>query len=159
MESRVVSVEINPQLAERARARLTAAGIGCARIETADAIASYEPGREFDAVCVTGAVFDVPEKFKSWLRVGGRLFVIRGESPALEGLLITRLSKDDFRTDSLFESATNTFERNFMLRALEKCGWNVTATAEYLGIPLSTLKYKMDKLDVRQLARRIRGVS
>ena len=61
------------------------------------------------------------------------------------------------RTDNLFEDATNTFERNFILRALEKCGWNVTATAEYLGIPLSTLKYKMDKLDVRQLARRIRG--
>ncbi len=60
-------------------------------------------------------------------------------------------------TDSLFENATNTFERNFILRSLEKCGWNVTGTAEYLGIPLSTLKYKMDKLDVRQLARRIRG--
>jgi len=60
-------------------------------------------------------------------------------------------------TESLFEDATNTFERNFILRALEKCGWNVTGTAEYLGIPLSTLKYKMDKLDVRQLARRLRG--
>jgi transcriptional regulator with PAS, ATPase and Fis domain len=59
--------------------------------------------------------------------------------------------------DKLFEEATNTFERNFILRALEKCGWNVTASAEYLGIPLSTLKYKMDKLDVRQLARRLRG--
>jgi transcriptional regulator with PAS, ATPase and Fis domain len=60
--------------------------------------------------------------------------------------------------ESLFEEATNTFERNFILRALEKCGWNVTATADYLGVPLSTLKYKMDKLDVRQLARRLRGV-
>jgi len=60
-------------------------------------------------------------------------------------------------TDSLFEDATNTFERNFVLRALEKNGWNVTATSEYLGIPLSTLKYKMDKLDVRQLAKRLRG--
>ena len=59
--------------------------------------------------------------------------------------------------DSLFEDATNTFERNFILRALEKCGWNVTGTAEYLGIPLSTLKYKMDKLEVRQIARRLRG--
>src|SRR5438874_2961330 len=59
--------------------------------------------------------------------------------------------------DSLFEEATNTFERNFILRSLEKCGWNVTGTAEYLGIPLSTLKYKMDKLDVRQLAKRLRG--
>ena len=59
--------------------------------------------------------------------------------------------------ESLFEEATNTFERNFILRALEKCGWNVTGTAEYLGVPLSTLKYKMDKLDVRQLAKRLRG--
>jgi DNA-binding NtrC family response regulator len=60
--------------------------------------------------------------------------------------------------DSLFEEATNAFERNFILRALEKCGGNVTATAEYLGIPLSTLKYKMDKLEVRQFVRRLRGV-
>jgi len=59
--------------------------------------------------------------------------------------------------DSLFEDATNTFERNFILRALEKNGWNVTSSAEYLGIPLSTLKYKMDRLDVRHLARRLRG--
>jgi len=61
------------------------------------------------------------------------------------------------RSESLFEDATNTFERNFILRALEKCGWSVTGTAEYLGIPLSTLKYKMDKLEVRQLAKRLRG--
>ena len=61
------------------------------------------------------------------------------------------------RTGSLFDDATRTFERNFILRSLEKCGWNVTATSEYLGMPLSTLKYKMDKLDVRQIARRIRG--
>jgi len=60
-------------------------------------------------------------------------------------------------TDNLFEEATNTFERNFILRALEKCGWNVTSTSEYLAIPLSTLKYKMDKLDVRQIAKRLRG--
>ena len=30
-------------------------------------------------------------------------------------------------------------------------------TSEYLGIPLSTLKYKMDKLDVRQLGQTLRG--
>jgi two-component system response regulator AtoC len=68
-----------------------------------------------------------------------------------------QLEPDSAQGGSLFEKATNTFERNYLLRALEKCGWNVTATAEYLGIPLSTLKYKMDKLDVRHLARRLRG--
>jgi transcriptional regulator with PAS, ATPase and Fis domain len=59
--------------------------------------------------------------------------------------------------ESLFQEATNTFERNFILRALEKQGWNVTATARYLGIPLSTLKFKMDRLEIRELAKRLRG--
>ena len=59
--------------------------------------------------------------------------------------------------ESLFQEATNTFERNFILRALETSGWNVTATARHLGIPLSTLKFKMDRLDIRELARRLRG--
>src|SRR5712672_1408901 len=68
-----------------------------------------------------------------------------------------QLEPRGMHTENLFEDATNTFERNFILRALEKCGWNVTGTAEYLGIPLSTLKYKMDKLDVRQLAKKLRG--
>jgi DNA-binding NtrC family response regulator len=69
-----------------------------------------------------------------------------------------QLEPQGTRTGNLFEDATSTFERNFILRALEKCGWSVTATSEYLGLPLSTLKYKMDKLEVRQLARRIRGI-
>ena len=70
---------------------------------------------------------------------------------------LAQLEPHEGRGESLFDEATSTFERNFILRALEKCGWNVTATAEYLGIPLSTLKYKMDKLEVRQLAKRLRG--
>src|SRR3989475_1577968 len=68
-----------------------------------------------------------------------------------------QLEPQGSRSGSLFEEATLTFERNFILRALEKNGWNVTSKAEYLGVPLSTLKYKMDKLEVRQLAKRLRG--
>jgi two-component system response regulator AtoC len=68
-----------------------------------------------------------------------------------------QLEPQGTRSASLFENATNTFERNFIMRALEKNGGNVANTAEYLGIPLSTLKYKMDKLDVRQFAKRMRG--
>jgi two-component system, NtrC family, response regulator AtoC len=69
-----------------------------------------------------------------------------------------QLEPQGLSSESLFESATTTFERNFILRALEKCGGNVTSTSEYLGIPLSTLKYKMDKLDVRRpVPKRLRG--
>jgi transcriptional regulator with PAS, ATPase and Fis domain len=60
-------------------------------------------------------------------------------------------------SENLLDLAVSTFERNFIIRALEKGGWNVTATAKALGIPLSTLKFKMDRLEIRELARKIRG--
>jgi DNA-binding NtrC family response regulator len=64
----------------------------------------------------------------------------------------------DEETDGkLLARACQTFERNFILKALERSGWSVTGTARYLGIPLSTMKHKMDKLGIRPLARRLRG--
>ncbi|HEV3058863.1 MAG TPA: sigma-54 dependent transcriptional regulator [Vicinamibacterales bacterium] len=70
---------------------------------------------------------------------------------------LAQLEPHGARTSSLFEDATNTFERSFIMRALERNGGNVTATAEYLGIPLSTLKYKIDRLGIRQLRKRTGG--
>ncbi|MGE3274477.1 MAG: sigma-54-dependent transcriptional regulator [Vicinamibacterales bacterium] len=65
---------------------------------------------------------------------------------------------DRARTDQgLLDRAVQAFERNFLIRALERSGWNVTRTARYLGVPLSTLKFKMDRLEIRALAKRVRG--
>ena len=68
-----------------------------------------------------------------------------------------KLDAASVSSETRFEEACDTFERNFILRALEKSDWNVTATARYLGIPLSTLKHKMQRLDLRDLARKLRG--
>ena len=57
---------------------------------------------------------------------------------------------------SLLDRALGTFERNFLVRALERNAWNVTQTARYLGVPLSTLKFKIERLDIRELARKIK---
>jgi DNA-binding NtrC family response regulator len=70
---------------------------------------------------------------------------------------VAQLNAQGPTAENLLERAVSTFERNFIIRALEKAGWNVTATSRTLGIPLSTLKFKMDRLEIRQLARRIRG--
>ncbi len=61
-------------------------------------------------------------------------------------------------SESIYQEALDTFERNFLIKALERCDWNVSATARYLGLPLSTLKHKLGRLDIRDLARRLRGV-
>jgi len=57
---------------------------------------------------------------------------------------------------SLLDRALGTFERNFLVRALERNAWNVTQTSRYLGVPLSTLKFKMERLEVRELARKLK---
>lgn len=58
---------------------------------------------------------------------------------------------------SLLDRALATFERNFIIRALERSAWNVTHTARYLGVPLSTLKFKIDRLEIRELAKKLKG--
>ena len=72
-------------------------------------------------------------------------------------LHVAQLDTQGPTSENLLERAVSTFERNFIVRALEKSGWNVTGTARALGIPLSTLKFKMDRLEIRELARKIRG--
>jgi DNA-binding NtrC family response regulator len=72
-------------------------------------------------------------------------------------LHVAQLAAQGPTSENMLERAVSTFERNFIVRALEKSAWNVTATARALGIPLSTLKFKMDRLEIRELARKIRG--
>ena len=99
----VVSLEIHPELAAAARARLDATGLGSnIRIDTADALA-WDTDRRFDVVCVTGAVAVVPARFLQWLRPGGRLFVVRGVSPVMVAVLHVN-DVNGPRIESLFET-------------------------------------------------------
>ena len=102
-----------------------------------------------------GNIRELENLIERLVAVSDKLYISEEDLP-LE-FHFAQLEQPGKASANLFEDATNAFERNFILRALEKNGWNVTGTAEYLGIPLSTLKYKMDRLDVRQLARRLRG--
>lgn len=70
-------------------------------------------------------------------------------------LQIARATATDDES-SVLDRAMAAFERTFIIRALERCDWSVTATARDLGIPLSTLKHRMARLDIREVARRLR---
>ena len=70
---------------------------------------------------------------------------------------VAQLNHDGPAGENMLDRAVATFERNYIVRALDKYEWNVTATARALGIPLSTLKAKMSRLGIREIARRIRG--
>ena len=69
---------------------------------------------------------------------------------------LARLDHRPENTGALLQAACDSFERSFILRALERQEWNVSAAARYLGLPLSTLKHKMGRLDVREHAKRFR---
>ena len=100
----VTSVEQHADIAGAARARLTTAGIANADIVVSEAVHGFDPKREFDAVVITGAVFAVPEKFRRWLKPGGRLFVVEGESPAQRARLVTRTGDSRYTNEGLFET-------------------------------------------------------
>src|SRR5690606_35272387 len=102
----VLSLERHADLAEAARARLDATGLGGnVAIEVADAMA-FDTDRRFDAVCVTGAVDTIPERFLQWLRPGGRLLPVGGHAPAMEAVLVRRDggAVNAGRPESLFET-------------------------------------------------------
>jgi DNA-binding NtrC family response regulator len=48
----------------------------------------------------------------------------------------------------MLNMAVETFERNYILKTMEKVKWSRKDAAEALGIPISTLKYKLEKLNL-----------
>lgn len=100
----VVGLEFHADLAQNARARLQAQGIGNVRIDHADAM-HWDSERRFDAICVGGAVAAIPGRFLKWLRPGGRMFVVHGLAPAMEAALVRHADNTaGFAVESLFET-------------------------------------------------------
>lgn len=87
LAERVVSVELHTDLAETATANLRKAGVGNADIEVADAVHGYDPGRVFDVMVVTGATAELPQHWYEWIRPGGRIFAVVGQSPVQRATL------------------------------------------------------------------------
>lgn len=100
----VVSVERHADFVDTARARLRDAGIGNIDLVHADALDDFKPDRQFDAIAVTGAVAQVPQRFRDWLKPGGRMFVVAGVEPAMRALLLRREVDGGFSEESLFET-------------------------------------------------------
>ena len=100
----VVSVEIHEELHSEAAAKLAGKGVTNVELFTGDALAGWQPEQAHDVLVVTGSVLEVPEAFLGWVNPGGRMFVVRGRSPAMEALLMTRLNVTEWTVESLFET-------------------------------------------------------
>jgi len=103
LASRVTSIDIYPDFVERAAGNLDAGGFDNVELLTMDATRDLPDGK-FDAVVVTGSIQTFDPRFVDALELGGRLFVVVGESPAMHAKLVERTSEHDWRTTSLFET-------------------------------------------------------
>ena len=102
----VISLEIDPELAEKARDNLQKAGIYNAEVRTGDgaanfaqAVSSSDPLRgPFDVIVLSGSVAEVPHALLAHLKVGGRLAAIVGDEPMMRATFVTRVSDSEFST-------------------------------------------------------------
>ena len=101
--AQVKALEIHSDLAVAARENLAKAGIGGVEVETADGLSLQEQAR-YDVVFVTGSLPIDEERFRLALKPGGRLFVIIGEAPTMEALLVRRDAEQRFSSVILFET-------------------------------------------------------
>ena len=103
LSARVLSLEINPVLAEQARANLRRAGIENAEVRVADAAASrFAPcvgNAPYDAIVLSGSVAEVPADLLELLKVGGRLFAVVGQEPVMRATIVRRASENAYHTE------------------------------------------------------------
>ena len=103
---RVISLEINPELAALARANLQQAGIHNAEVREADGARDLQADGPFDVIVLSGSVAEVPASLLNQLKVGGRLFAITGQEPVMRATLITRNSDKSFTTVQPWDTNT-----------------------------------------------------
>jgi protein-L-isoaspartate(D-aspartate) O-methyltransferase len=95
---RVISLEIEPQLARMARENLQRAGIHNAEVREADGAHGLAAEGPFDAIVLSGSVHEVPQALLQQLKVGGRLAAITGDEPIMRATFITRTGEASFET-------------------------------------------------------------
>ena len=104
MADHVISVELVQELSARAARNLTSHHFDNITLEVGDASKGWG-GEKFDAIVLTGSVPLPPQSLYEMLNVGGRLFAIVGDAPAMQAMLVTCCAPGVFETTTLFETS------------------------------------------------------
>jgi protein-L-isoaspartate(D-aspartate) O-methyltransferase len=103
LAAHVTSVEILPELSAQAAKNLTAHHYDNVQLEIGDAANSWGAAK-YDVIALTGSVPQIPQAYQQQLNIGGRLFAIVGDAPAMQAQVFTRLANDVFECKTLFET-------------------------------------------------------
>lgn len=103
LAERVTSIASSPEI--RDIASRNAANNSLTNIDFEQAsLAEFDQPHGFDVIAVTGSLAKVPENLRQALKLGGRMFVVTGDAPVMQALLISRVSESEWTTQSLFET-------------------------------------------------------
>lgn len=102
--SYVYSVDINEDFMPQAQRNLSSLAIDNVTLQTGDASKGWAERPSYDVIVITGSMPEVPETYKQSLEVGGRLFVVVGDAPAMRAMLITRVTDDIWSEETFIET-------------------------------------------------------
>lgn len=104
LAKRVYSVDIVSDFKMQTHANLHTHGIKNVTLETGDAAKGWSKHGKYDVNIVTGSMPVLPTTILNDLNIGGRLFVITGDAPAMSAQLITCVGEGAYNTVTLFET-------------------------------------------------------
>jgi protein-L-isoaspartate(D-aspartate) O-methyltransferase len=94
---RVISLEINEQQSQVARANLQKAGIHNCEVRVADGSkVDLSMDGPFDVIVLSGSVASIPSRLKALVKPGGRLAAIVGNEPVMCASFVTRTTDGSF---------------------------------------------------------------
>ena len=105
----VTTIEIHPELSAGAKVRVSQQGLDNVRFEVGNGLehkATEGPSIDqgYDVIAVTGSLPVYTDHFEKRLAVCGRVFLIVGEAPVMEAMLVTRVGAREFAREGLFET-------------------------------------------------------
>jgi protein-L-isoaspartate(D-aspartate) O-methyltransferase len=100
----VDSVDINPDMTALAEKNLARFEIANVTLSTGDGSTRWEQKQFYDCIAIMGSLPAIPDFYKKTLKEGGRMFVVIGDAPVMKALLVTRISKNEWTMDELFET-------------------------------------------------------
>lgn len=100
----VLSIEINPRLAQFGRENLTRHGVTNISLETGDAARGWPSAAPYDVIALTGSTPVLPQSLLDQLAPGGRLFAIVGDAPVMVAKLVTCSGSGTYASAELFDT-------------------------------------------------------
>jgi len=100
----VYSVEVKPALAEFGRRNLERHGAENITLEVGDAARGWSRHAPYEVIVLTGSSPLLPRAFLEQLVVGGRLFAVTGEAPAMNARLVVCTAPGAYHSTDLFET-------------------------------------------------------